>query len=163
MGGKLLGCGTQWKTGGLSEEVCYTIHSLHGLPRSRANQATWECAEVLWTGYVHLPHVNLYQTYVLLQLKVLKKTTTTPNIISTQVIAMTPVERSSVPRRGSRNWTLPVGDRRGHTPNTTPNTGVRRLQPREPEQEVPPRRFFSFFFLSTGFSQSHLSIQGVHH
>ena len=101
---------------------------------------------------------------ILLQLKVLKRTTTMLNTTFIRATAMIPVERFSELRKDSSNWTLPAGDTRGPTPNTTPSTGAReslhREQQREPDQQPPTPKSF---FLSTGFSQSHPNIQGMHY
>ena len=50
MGGRFLGHGTECKSGGLPEEVHYTVYALYGISRPRTDKATWEYLEVLWTG-----------------------------------------------------------------------------------------------------------------
>ena len=68
VGEQLLGSRVRCMTGRIPEEVCDTIHALHGVPHSRADPAAWKHLEVFWAGYVY---TNMYCTVIYCSAKAL--------------------------------------------------------------------------------------------
>ena len=51
VGEQLFSSGDTFTSGRIPEEICDTLHALHGVSHPRANSAPWQYLAVFWAGY----------------------------------------------------------------------------------------------------------------